>query len=294
VGSWGSATLVRRIPGLSFNFMDSRCRRFAMPHLNASLREYRNLLGQLTVGRSKVPAQDRCPQLSAVAPHEYRYIAHVIRRAAFPKSVVNYLEIGVGLGAASLFMARFGLPTNVIGVDAFRLPRQREEADRLRAMTAINGTIHFVEDDRYRNTTLAKVQTILGNNCTVKAVHILMISGAGKTASDVEADFVTYSSLVIDGGYIIFDEFSGMGGGRSTSLSGAPTSDDYNGARRAVLGLMQRSSALSGFTVVGNIGNELDAGPYGADAASVALRDWPRSMGKSIILRKGTKRYLPF
>ncbi|CUG93367.1 membrane-associated protein, putative [Bodo saltans] len=136
LGATGSALNVRRIPTLTFNCQHHRCKRvpWLTRHLNESLLEYRDVLQKMTAARDKLSAQDRCVQFPEVVPHEYNYIVHVLRKTISPKKAAVYLEIGVGLGATSILMARFGVLTHVIGVDPFHFPHQREEAARLKAL----------------------------------------------------------------------------------------------------------------------------------------------------------------
>ncbi|CUG93368.1 Hypothetical protein, putative [Bodo saltans] len=110
--------------------------------------------------------------------------------------------------------------------------------------------------------------------------------------------------LVIDGGYIVFDEFADNIS-LSPSLSATTTSRTENAqqtvvsesyalpfsmsdVRRAVLAMI-RDGKTPGFDVVGNVGNEVGAGPYPNSEAMLqhSFADWPRSMGKSFILWKG-------
>ncbi|CUG87527.1 transmembrane protein, putative [Bodo saltans] len=291
----GATSSVRRIPSsFSFHHLHRACRPFRFvittQQLNASLREYRNLLGHLTAARSEVvPVGNRCNQFPEIVLHEYAYIAHAIRSSLFRKTVATILEIGVGLGATSLLMTRHHVPTNVIGVDSFTFPHQKLEAESLKAVTMTNGGVFWITE-KNRDAARPKVKSILQNNVTEKFVHILLLHcDPRKTTADVIADFQTYASFVTSGGYIVFDEFEcnatqswerwrpmatierDSGGGRGDGA-----------VRRAVLEMI-RDNGMQGFDVIGNIGNEAVAGEY----SSAASNDWPRTMSKSFIIRKG-------
>jgi cephalosporin hydroxylase len=284
LGATGSALNVRRIPNLAFNFQHNRCKRvpWLTKHLNESLLEYRDVLERMTVARDKVPLTKRCSQFPEVVPHEYGYIVHVLRKTISQKKAAFYLEIGVGLGATSFLMARFGIRTHIIGVDGFRLPHQRDEAERLKSLFATSGGVHWIAEED-RKLALPQVKEAL-QDLNSKSVNILLLNSGGgrKTVSDILADFETYSPLVIDGGYVVFDEFVHAPLPVSTPIEAEGAARDV---RRAVLAMI-RDGKTPGFDVVGNVGNEIGAGPY-PSTDSGASSDWPSTMGKSFVLWKG-------
>lgn len=260
---------VRRLPNIRFhlNHLGERsgCLKnpFSKSLLKESLEDYRKLLGFMSKHREE--PQTKLSETFVVVPHEYGFIVSAIRWILPAVVPATYVEVGIGLGATSLLMSRHTLPTNVIGVDKFSIPNQREDAEALRSAFQGKGSIEWIDGES--QTSFQLVQDSLQKVQHAK-IDILMINSDHTTAS-VMADFELYSPLVADGGYIVFDEcFDSVSVGY--------------GVRAAIMQLLD--SRARGFEVIGPLENDADAALCLTNDPH--LRDWPKDVTKTFILRK--------
>jgi predicted O-methyltransferase YrrM len=255
---------VKRLPQVQFfyNTLSDRngCLRkpWSETMLRESYAEYQHLLGDMSAYHGGSP----------VVPHDYAHILGAIRRALPVDVPMTYLELGIGLGASSLFMSRHELPTNVIGVDTFTSSSQREVAMLLRSVLQGPGSIDWV--DGKTQMVSSTVKSIMETKLRVSTIDILHINADHAPAS-VIADFELYSPLVAYGGFIVFDEFE-------------DTLRSDGGVRKALMALTEDSRIrLDRYDVIGTVSNVAHAGPIYPDPDN---RDWPACSSKEFILRK--------
>lgn len=276
-GEAAGPAYVRRLPWIRFNYQQQTCKRsqWSGNLLNQTLVEYRGLLEKMTSLRDNISLEKHADrQYPEVVPHEYGYILSVLRKTLHRRIALIYLEIGVGLGATSLFMSRHKLPTNVIGVDGFEDPHQLAEAHAMRAALKGEGSIDWITSDSRHAAPLVD-ELLQQTNTSKKRVHILLLNSRNRSEESVISDFITYEPLVAEGGYIVFDEFGGIRAG---------------GVRRALMRLVENGTInMQKFDVLGTIHNEAGAGPYPNSEVS-AESDWPQSVSKLFILWKGDGR----
>ena len=109
----------------------------------------------------------------------------------------DILEIGVWKGKSLAFMRRLCTDAIVIGIDPFEFDKQIEE-------------IAFFQERIFKEVVLIKnfseFAFVQVSEITSK-LKLLHIDG-GHEARNVVLDFLLYSSLVVPGGYIVFDDYA--------------------------------------------------------------------------------------
>ena len=206
-----------------------------------SLASYQSLLQEMQTVREALPVEEKMDR-AEVTLHDYVHLVHVLRSSLIPaRATATYVEIGVWKGATSLFMSRHPQATNVVGIDTFPLPKQREEAEAYRRVLQGNGTIHWIQKDS-RNA-MQELQARLNGS----QIDILLIDG-DRSEHGVRSDFERYMPLVSEGGFIVFDDFL--------------ESQQAAGVRYAVLRLIQQGRInQNDYNIIGSVENVEGAGP---------------------------------
>ena len=109
----------------------------------------------------------------------------------------DILEIGVWKGKSLFFMEMYSKIGKVIGIDPCVFENQAFEIDFFK--DALKSNIILI-----KNFSEASFPELLGITSKLKLVHI----DGGHLQNNVIWDFMLYSPLIIQGGYLIFDDYS--------------------------------------------------------------------------------------
>jgi len=109
----------------------------------------------------------------------------------------DILEIGVWKGKSLFFMEEFSKVGKVIGIDPCEFKNQSEEINFF--VEAIASKTILIQN--YSELALPQ---LLNVTTKLKLLHI----DGGHLEKNVIWDFMLYSSLIVSGGYVIFDDYS--------------------------------------------------------------------------------------
>lgn len=112
----------------------------------------------------------------------------------------DIIEIGVWKGKSLSFMREFASSnTRLIGIDPCELEGQALEIDYFQKFA-------FPEAQVIKQYSHDAFEAVVGLTHKVKILHI----DGGHTSKDVWRDFLLYERLVVEGGFIIFDDYNDL------------------------------------------------------------------------------------
>lgn len=144
--------------------------------------------------------KDICEKINKLTFHLHYHILYDIANTYDKDKTINYLEIGCyGGGSASLMVHR--PKTNVTSVDLGGPIPMSVAVDNVKSFNKFNNIFNYVKGNSHSKDTAFQVSNIMN------AVDILFIDG-DHSFNGVIQDFKMYSEFVVDGGYIIFDDYA--------------------------------------------------------------------------------------
>lgn len=128
--------------------------------------------------------------------HQHVHILYDLR-SMIEKDLVNYLEIGVFGGATSSLMLSHPKKTKVVGVE---INPQEKFKTFIESNNIFDNEFYYIGGNSRHHQTVNKIKEM------IPQVDILFIDGDHSYDAVLE-DFLNYKNLVLQGGYVIFDDY---------------------------------------------------------------------------------------
>lgn len=175
------------------------------------------------------------------------------------KETINYLEIGCFAGGTACFM--LGDPrVKVVSVDLGYPIREEVVKNNISTYTDRAKDHIYIKGNSRNKNTVDFVKEV------VPEVDILFIDG-DHTRQGVFDDFINYSPLVVENGYVVFDDYLDF-----------QHSPEVHGAVNDIV------SNLEGYDILGSLDNTYKAVPNGSDG-----RDRFLKLNEFIICKNGKR-----
>ena len=177
--------------------------------------------------------------------HHHYHILYDIGRLFSKK--ITYLEIGCYAGGSACLMLQRP-NTEVISIDLGKPISHSVAKGNVESLNKHNNKFSYIEGDSHAQSTISKLETILGNSM----VDILFIDGDHSRIGVIK-DFEIYSKYVNSGGYIVFDDYN--------------DSQHSPQVKTAVDSLI-----FNDYKFIGTFGNEFNARPINHPANEYVIR----------------------
>ena len=168
--------------------------------------------------------------------HHHYHILYDIAQSYDPGYEINYLEIGCYAGGSACLLLQRP-KTNVISIDLGKPISKDTVFNNVNKLNVHKNRYNYIEGNSHDVKTINDLDNILGG----RKVDILFIDG-DHSYNGVKKDFEIYNKYVIEGGYIIFDDYN-----------------DFQHSPKVKLAV--DSLDLSKYSILGEFGNEFGARP---------------------------------
>lgn len=175
--------------------------------------------------------------------HHYHILIDIAKN--FGNESINYVEIGTYYGgSASLMIHRPN--TNVISIDVGHPAPKNEAISNVNRFNIHDNNYIYIEGNSQETRIVNKLIDVL-NNFDNNKIDILFIDG-DHSYNGAYNDFINYSQLVRNGGYIVFDDYMDYEHSPEVKLA----VDDL---------VNHKFSDISSYDIIGCLPNSYDAYP---------------------------------